>query len=331
MDQNIKKPTVKDVAREAGVSVATVSYIMNDRKDQKISEETRKKVLQIANLLNYRPSHAAKTLATGRTNLIGIAYRLEESTPARNMEITCFVNLLIERLNRMSYNVLFICADAEASVLPLSGNLDGILAIDLPHDLFRKLADSYLVPVISVDMFVGDPLFYQIYTDYSDAFERALALHSSASSSSAPQSSVSSSDAGVITLVMDDYANEAFDRSVKEAWTAGPVCSAGELCSSLAVEASRGTGDSCGIESRRGAGGSAAGQFVCLGAYAALMLGHYLAPECLTVLCGSNACAGLPAGVRTVLLDSEKKANLCISILLNAIDRNFNVAHDFPV
>ena len=47
-----KKPTVKDVAKQAGVSVATVSYIMNDRKDQKISEATRKKVLQIANLLN---------------------------------------------------------------------------------------------------------------------------------------------------------------------------------------------------------------------------------------------------------------------------------------
>ena len=45
-----KKVTVKDVAREAGVSVATVSYIMNNRTDQKISEATRKKVLQIANL-----------------------------------------------------------------------------------------------------------------------------------------------------------------------------------------------------------------------------------------------------------------------------------------
>lgn len=55
-----KKVTVRDVAREAGVSVATVSYIMNNRTDMKISEETRKKVLQIANLLNYRPSQAPR-------------------------------------------------------------------------------------------------------------------------------------------------------------------------------------------------------------------------------------------------------------------------------
>lgn len=35
------KITIKDIAREAGVSVATVSYVLNQRNDQKISEETR--------------------------------------------------------------------------------------------------------------------------------------------------------------------------------------------------------------------------------------------------------------------------------------------------
>ncbi|MDE6185743.1 MAG: LacI family DNA-binding transcriptional regulator, partial [Lachnospiraceae bacterium] len=55
-----RKVTIKDVAREAGVSVATVSYVVNQRTDLRISDATRKKVLQVINLLNYTPNQAAK-------------------------------------------------------------------------------------------------------------------------------------------------------------------------------------------------------------------------------------------------------------------------------
>ena len=69
-----KKITIKDVAKEAGVSVATVSYVMNHRTDIKISDDTRKKVLQVANLLNYTPNLAAKALASSQQHLLGITY-----------------------------------------------------------------------------------------------------------------------------------------------------------------------------------------------------------------------------------------------------------------
>ena len=59
-----KKVTIRDVAKEAGVSVATVSYIMNDRKDVKISSETRKKVLQIANLLDRAQQYYRRLISS---------------------------------------------------------------------------------------------------------------------------------------------------------------------------------------------------------------------------------------------------------------------------
>lgn len=61
-----KKVTIKDVAREAGVSVATVSYVVNGRTDLRISDETRKRVLHVINLLNYSPNQTAKALASNK-------------------------------------------------------------------------------------------------------------------------------------------------------------------------------------------------------------------------------------------------------------------------
>ena len=55
---------MKDIARELGVSVVTVSKALRNHDD--ISEETRARVLQRMRDLNYRPNLAARALVTGR-------------------------------------------------------------------------------------------------------------------------------------------------------------------------------------------------------------------------------------------------------------------------
>ncbi|HEX3705928.1 MAG TPA: LacI family DNA-binding transcriptional regulator [Mycobacteriales bacterium] len=57
--------TGAEVARRAGVSVATVSYVLNDAPDQRISPQTRETVVRIARELGYRPNAAARSLRTG--------------------------------------------------------------------------------------------------------------------------------------------------------------------------------------------------------------------------------------------------------------------------
>ena len=75
---NEKKATVRDIAAKAGVSVATVSYVLNDKKDTKISDVTRKKVLQVANLLNYSIPEKYKNIdARKGAYTIGIMYQLK--------------------------------------------------------------------------------------------------------------------------------------------------------------------------------------------------------------------------------------------------------------
>ena len=62
--------SIKDVAREAGVSIATVSRVLNDI--DVVNEETKKKVLEAIKKLGYRPNIVARSLKTHRTRTVGI-------------------------------------------------------------------------------------------------------------------------------------------------------------------------------------------------------------------------------------------------------------------
>jgi LacI family transcriptional regulator len=61
---------IKDIAREAGVSTATVSHVIN--KTKYVSDETREKVQRAIEEFNYHPNAHAQMLALGRSNMIGL-------------------------------------------------------------------------------------------------------------------------------------------------------------------------------------------------------------------------------------------------------------------
>ena len=66
-----KRITIKDVAKHAGISYQTVSRVINDKPD--VSPETRKRVLDVIDELNYRPSMAATSRANPKTHIMAIA------------------------------------------------------------------------------------------------------------------------------------------------------------------------------------------------------------------------------------------------------------------
>lgn len=289
-----KKVTIRDVAKEAGVSVATVSYIMNDRKDVKISSETRKKVLQIANLLDYTPSSAAKSLATGRNNIIGVSYRLSSNAPSRNLEITDFVNLLIERLNRMHYDILFLPIHPDEDNLPIRQNIDGIIAVDLSSDEFKNFADNYLVPIITVDMILHDNLFYQVYTNLPSAIERYMTRN--------PDS----------LLVLEPFGNEQYMDYIVSAVKPESLCILSD----------------CHSDTLRSLQGK---KLLVIGTYLALMIRPYVNGADMTVITSSAYSHMLPDSTDILEHDTSKKANVAINLLLNAIDRKFDVNHTYEL
>lgn len=290
-----KKVTVKDVAREAGVSVATVSYIMNNRTDQKISDATRKKVLQIANLLNYRPSHAAVSLATGRTNVIGVAYSLDPDTPSRNMEINIFVNMLIERMNRMKYDILFLPITRDEESIITNRNIDAIIAIDLTHEQFKNLSEKYLVPIINVDMVINDNLFYQIYTDYPSLIDEALCLSGKDS-----------------YLLIDKFANENFLSFIIENFPADKIITMSSINDTEIQQLTN-------------------KKVIVIGTYLALVVHPYVKDENMVVISSEETQKILPSSIKIVPNNVEKKANLTMNILLNALNHNFDLDHNCKV
>ncbi|MDD2970726.1 MAG: LacI family DNA-binding transcriptional regulator [Lachnospiraceae bacterium] len=93
------RATIKDVAKEAGVSPATVSFILNN-KPVSISEATRERVLTAVKKLQYRPNQLAISLVTNTTNTIGVilpdstnpffaslSHHMEEKLRSKNMTV----------------------------------------------------------------------------------------------------------------------------------------------------------------------------------------------------------------------------------------------------
>ena len=68
-------PTIKDIAKAADVSIATVSIVLNGKgKERKISEETQKRIFEIAHAMNYVPNQSAKKLRVAQSDSYSVAF-----------------------------------------------------------------------------------------------------------------------------------------------------------------------------------------------------------------------------------------------------------------
>ncbi len=98
--------SMKDIARECGVSVAAVSKALSGQPD--ISEATREKIKNAASSMGYQPNSAAKVLRTHRSNNIGVLFVDE----AHNGLTNEFFALLLGRFKHVAdskcYYITFI-------------------------------------------------------------------------------------------------------------------------------------------------------------------------------------------------------------------------------
>lgn len=178
-----KKVSIKDIAAEAGVSTATVSYVLNRVEKKSISADTRDRIFAAAKRLNYVPNEAARLLRTGATKCISVRLTNTLSVPRFHSMLEGIRDCLSEH----GYTML-ISDDSRAGTTSkyieacLSAKADGILYIstgqrDIPDDELECIC-RYGIPVSAVDCTANAPLFSStIYDYYSCSARRVAMLH----------------------------------------------------------------------------------------------------------------------------------------------------------
>lgn len=161
--------TIKDVASAAGVSIATVSYVLNNTPGQSIGEDTRKKVLQFANLLGYECNIMARYLATGKTNTVSLVFKDIDGFAEQ------YYFKLIAELSRLLYrhNMTLRLADYSDEIAASGNGCDAYITVALSESDFRAFADTKYSPVIAIDSVFDDYLFYRINDNYSEMYRKA--------------------------------------------------------------------------------------------------------------------------------------------------------------
>lgn len=105
---------IKKIAELAGVSVSTVSKIINNYSD--ISEETKTRVLQIMKETGYVPSNSAKTLATKKSNLIGVIFAGKLNIDFTHPFFIEVLNSFKKQMGVLGYDLLFFSNEKSHSV-----------------------------------------------------------------------------------------------------------------------------------------------------------------------------------------------------------------------
>lgn len=163
----MKRACIKDVAREAGVSATTVSYVLNNNPGETISADTRAKVWAAVKSLNYVPNLNARSLSSRRSNLIGVV--IPQTEPGREfMFANPFYGELLSSIEYTArvndYHLLLSGTEANQSYIHIARTrgVDGIIIVGTYPSTSLEELKQMDIPVVLIDSYVNDDAFHTI-------------------------------------------------------------------------------------------------------------------------------------------------------------------------
>lgn len=149
----MKRPTISDIARRAGVSTGAVSYALSGREG--VSSSTRERIVKIADEIGWRPSVAARMVAGSKAHAVALVLARPASTLGVEPFFMRFIAGLEAELSlRRTALLLQVVADHAAAVATLrmwwaEGRIDGMIITDLYRDDARlRLVAELQVPAV---------------------------------------------------------------------------------------------------------------------------------------------------------------------------------------
>lgn len=149
------KLTLEDIAQLAGVSRSTVSRVINEQPA--VSDVVRRRVWEIINETGYRPNQAARSLASQRSNILGLVIPRRVHTFFTDPYFSSLTEGVAQACNQHSYMLslfLFYTAEDERKLFPFvsrPGTVDGII-IQSTHaadEMFQQLSESDLPSIVA--------------------------------------------------------------------------------------------------------------------------------------------------------------------------------------
>jgi len=153
----MKKMTIKDIAEMAGVSISTVSFVINNKGS--VAESTRKKVLDLMNEYDYQYQPSSKNRSNNKNITIGVIITNQHFFVDEQFYITIYHSVLIEA-ERLKKNIkLYIINEDEArnNMIPdtlkstLTDNLQGIIILGDVFDHCYKFIQELPVPKVVIN------------------------------------------------------------------------------------------------------------------------------------------------------------------------------------
>lgn len=167
----MEKLTIKEIARIAGVSPSAVSIVLNGRKG--VSKDTRRKISELVDKLQYAPNPSSRRLIFNKTNNIALLFK-KSVHPLDHLFYSELSSAIINECEKRGYNLVFTSAHIENNSVQLSNvirshDVDGIILYGDIDPLIANALDQFPIPRVLVDTHSNRDAELCVSADYEAA------------------------------------------------------------------------------------------------------------------------------------------------------------------